>query len=282
MEKSLFLNRPYSSQCLEARLILISFRNDEKIETLEKFRISLNKIRAMYKILKYSGNPEIDIRPRKFMLNLYHRVGEMKDIFNKLHMITVLTSTSSRTCVWHERTLESLKYLFRKNIEKYLEQLIEQEKIHRRVFYRVNRKDVVRYLSSLQERIRQNLFMNCNDESLHKARRILRELLNNATLLEEEQLKSIPIDLSVADNIQELIGQWHDKSIFLEDLENEEECKLMGITDINYRNQLIKSTSSLKITLRKEIDKRIPTLVPIKRSEKLGKLEILQYLEPEH
>lgn len=271
-----FFNRPYSSQCLDARLILISFRNDGKIETLEKFRISLNKIRAMYKILKYSGNPEIDIRPRKFMLNLYHRAGEMKDIYNKLNLITVLTSTSSRTCVWHERTLESLKYLFRKNIEKNIEQMIEQEKIHRKIFYRVNNSDVVKYLYSLDARIRQNLSINCNDESLHKARRILKELLNNVTLLEEEQKKTISIDLSVAENLQELIGQWHDKSIFLEDLENEEECKLMGITDINYRNQLIKSTSSLKITLRKEIDKRVPTLFPVKRSEKLGKLQILQ------
>ena len=282
MEKQLLLNRSYTCQCNEARSLLNSFGNNENIETLEKLRIALNKIRAMYKILKYSGNPEIDVRPKKFMLNLYHRAGEMKDIYHKSHMIKELDTQNPNTCVWYERTLESLKYLFRKNIEKYKEQMTEQEDMHKRIFYRVNNTEMEIYLSSINERIKQNLTCNCEDESLHKVRRILKELLFNVLLLEEEQKKLIHVDLKVVDNIQEIIGQWHDKSIFLEDLENEEECRLMGITDVSYRNQLISSTSSLKKTLRKEIDNRIPILFPIQKSEKLGKLEILQYLEPEY
>jgi hypothetical protein len=259
------LRKSYSAQCKEVKSLLISFGNDGDILTLQKFRFSINKLFAMYRILEYSNKKGLKKFPKKILTNLYFLSGEIKDAYNNHQLISLLSMQDIDIIEKNSKNLESLFLSFRKKINSYLKKLAKIESIHKKHFSKVSKNDIIKYTLLLNKRIRKNLNIKCDDKSLRLASKVLTEALFNSEILNEKDLELLEIDLKSVHNLKQLIDQWDEKSNFLATLEDDFNSKYLGIVNINYRKQLKKSTALLKSALRQEIDNRIVLLFPEKK-----------------
>lgn len=110
----------------------------------------------------------------------------------------------------------------------------------------VSNKAAISFYHKNLRLLRDNLLL-INENQLHDNRKIIKKLLYTLKLLPSLVAKKINVNKGYLDNLQDLIGKWHDTVITLEQLRD------AGITNENELAQLRQNQRQLFETIIKEI-----------------------------
>lgn len=256
MDKGKSLQAEFISRCDTVVKHLKRFKTDCDMEELHKFRVAVKKMAAFYRIPKYSGNPEAMVSPDKAIREMYRNAGEIRDMYIRLQLVKEFSKLKNADDQY-ERLLTSLTEVFCLRTNTHIKYLQRVRKKHKAVFAALQKAELIHYATSLDLRLHEALRLNSSDAQLHTCRKLLKELIYNLPSLKKKYQEFVSVENSFANSLQEMIGQWHDKDMLLEKLNDESDLALMGVKTEAERLTLISKTTHQKTILRKEIESRI-------------------------
>lgn len=192
------------------------FVDTQDAEALHQFRVQVKKIRSALTLLE-SGRKNNDLlKTFKPVKKIFKSAGIIRDAYlhqqqGKEHHITQPEFVQIQAQLEQKETEKLLhkssKHLY--TIQKIKKKL--KDKIHTispndiKAFY-------LDYLQQTQQLLQQNTFT----ETLHDGRKMLKHLMYNQHTVEDSNTeKDLHLNFDYIDQLQDLLGQWHDTKLAL-------------------------------------------------------------------
>ena len=186
---------------------LDAFHASQDVESIHRLRVTIKKMKAFARFSKAcSGRDTVgDI---DLLKKMYRQAGVIRDAGNHLHLLEQVHPAPEFYRQEQEQLQSAATETFIGHIGQYRR---EGKKTHRRLVADIHaiRLDRIRdwYATQL---IGISVLLTASGDSLHKARKQIKDLLYVLRLLPSRLVKELRLDEKYLDQLQEAIGQWHD------------------------------------------------------------------------
>ena len=184
-------------------------------KSLHEIRVNLKKIKALFKLLKFSNKYTGKLKGYKFLRKIFKAAGVIRDI-------EVIQSIESNYKIDINKSLNNSRIkskkvlikLFIKKIPKYTKKLRALLNNSKKYFNKISNEVVKVYLDEQQEKLKLSLkhilkYSKINELELHSLRKDLKLILYTRDTVSEFNLKNN----YYYNSLQNLLGKWHDKKV---------------------------------------------------------------------
>ncbi len=202
-------------------------------EELHKFRVAVKKIKSFYILVQVCNNGDELLKNFEPVIKVFKQTGVIRDTYLELQFTGRYQLTPEGFRGEQQRLLTTniieLRHYAKKDLKifakayRHLESRIPD--IHSQaivVFYQ-------RQLYQIAHILARSKF----DEELHTCRKKIKHLLYNYKVIGKKSIKEISMNVPYFDELQKLIGNWHDK------------LSLMNLLSVNLTN----NTDVLKLKI---------------------------------
>jgi CHAD domain-containing protein len=223
------------------KLALNSYAEDKKPEHLHSLRVSIKKIRAVSCIVIFrEPSFKKTIKPLK---SLFQEAGIIRGMQINTHLLTEFQLHRSKPYIRLVKNISESSSFFCRRINLHLQSLKHAEKKLSNIGTAIKSKHLQSFLKEeeikLKEVVRKK---NQDEEHLHEIRKQLKKLLYVYKFLPDEQKTNFNLNFQKATDLQEKIGNWHDRELSLNTIQNDFPNrnvllqKLQKQTKTEYRN----------------------------------------------
>jgi CHAD domain-containing protein len=179
-------------------------------EVLHKIRVEIKKIKVLINLMnfcvkKFKGHQHyIPFRA------IFRKAGEIRqpEVLYKLLLLYQVSGVADEQ-IPKSKKLDTLKAAFQKGATLFIDSVRTQKKKIKKYYDQVSKSEARKYLKTKRRELKRLLFPRFNKAGLHKARKICKEVVYL-------QWIDSPRDLNPFFNeVETIIGQWHDKQILL-------------------------------------------------------------------
>lgn len=213
-------------------------------DKLHELRLHSKKAKAVTSFLQESLDKKnkYSIKKRK---NLFQCAGHIRTA--QLNLETVKTAAINNDAFEKSQQLiiDTQAEELMAGVIGYKEQINRLEKRMNTELHNVSNKAAISFYYTNLRSLRDNLQV-IDENQLHDNRKIIKKLLYNLKLLPASTAKKINVNKKYLDNLQDLIGKWHDIVTTLEQLAD------AGVTNENDLAQLSREKRNLLETITKE------------------------------
>jgi CHAD domain-containing protein len=196
---------------------LLAFYDAQQPEDIHQMRVAIKKIRAVSVLLQGEKRMKKIKKSRSKLRDIFQHAGRLRSVHVHLalmeqhqlnheeHLKALKTELANETAAFYQlhdnylKTLKKLKSEFSKGAEDL--KVKDIEKI---------------YVGQLKDL--DSFFTNDSPDTdhLHEKRKLIKQLLYVHQCLPEKMKKSIGLHVDYLDEMQELIGNWHDNLLIIE------------------------------------------------------------------
>ena len=184
-------------------------------DALHRLRLDVKKVKAFVQMVKACSDKKTSRVFKDFGLlkKMFRQAGKVRDASNTIQLLQQQHWVPAAFTVEQDVLRVSAAAEFRQRVGKYRK---KGKKAGRRLLKDVNviHTSCVRdwYAGRL---IRIGVLLTASGDQLHEARKKIKELLYVERLLPAALVESLRLDKDYLDELQELIGQWHDMSVIV-------------------------------------------------------------------
>jgi CHAD domain-containing protein len=223
--------------------LLEKYETNPDKDILHRVRLELKKIRALYNLIDYCSknfNAAEKFIPLKKIFNDAGKIRDI-DIANKLFLEYHIKFIHHETDIVMQAKLISN---FRKNIPHYKKSIAKNQKSSEKYFEKMNADCFKKYIDIQNDKLQKQIYPKLNESGLHKVRKKIKEIIYLSSI----SIRNSKDMISFYDNIQDVIGIWHDKKVLLELLKKQvfdsqknviEKLELQCATDLKILEEMI-------------------------------------------
>lgn len=189
-------------------------------DTLHRIRVELKKIKALFHLVGFCTddfNARKKYKPLKKIFKMAGCIREFDVVVQMLHKYKIDSIRYDSHSV-AERKKESIA-CFRKNIFSYRHKVSRCYKKMSTYFNEVNLKCSKKYILCVDKDLKQRLFPRIRAGRLHESRKLLKEIIYLSPLYTYNA-----VGAKYYHELQDVIGDWHDKQMLINVLENDRSC----------------------------------------------------------
>jgi CHAD domain-containing protein len=197
-----------------------AFAYTQDAEALHQFRVQVKKVRSFLTLLETNKKNSELLDTFKPIKKVFKSAGIVRDAFlhqqqAKAHHITLKSFYEAQDALQKRETAKligkSKKHLQQmKLVRKKLQKQLHPVSPHQiQVFYKEQ-------LANTQQLLAQNDF----SEELHNGRKMLKHLMYNQHAVQGGVAKELSINFHYIDELQDVLGQWHDNKLALSFFQN--------------------------------------------------------------
>jgi CHAD domain-containing protein len=197
-------------------------------EELHQLRVNIKKLKALFTLLeKVHGSFHFkkSFKPYK---RVFKQAGKIRDEELQVEMMANLPKSLKSP------EPEKIKAKITEQIEAFIqkcdhyEHMLENAGKHNEKWLKqLKRKDVEDYFINFLQDVKTACFRLKSTAKLHPFRKLVKEFIYNADLLDNKQMRAFKLKntLALMDEFQDQAGRWHDKKLMIKSLEKEKKRK---------------------------------------------------------
>ncbi len=259
----------YSDKCFQSLISnLLNVGDGCSIESVHKLRLSIKRLRTLFKILDYSDSATKKTKLQKRIDSLFLYSGYLRDIHVQIDLIRIYRDQIEEVV---DTFVSSLI-----NEEKEIKKRYEKEKVKINPFEIVllNQRldNTIEELSDsmienyLRTKIEEQFLLmsrrideNLDENNLHRIRIMLKELIYTLSIIKKEKikLKYSQSFVTSLNNLQQKLGRWHDLKVLFDraikannlKIELVELLKFIEVDKNIIQNEVVDDLMKLKLVL---------------------------------
>ena len=219
-------------------------------ETLHGLRVELKKIKCLYRLLDNCNKNFRYSKHFKPLQKIFRKAGAIRDsdVLQKLYIEFKINKSEKNILKKVHKENQHIAS-FRQNATENLKVLDKQEERTLKYFKEVNSRELNNYLLKLKNNLTEKIITGFKEDELHDIRKGCKEIIYLSRL--STGLFSAA-RIKLYDKLQDAIGQWHDKIVLIESLEDDKKedhkksilkIKAACIKDIKKIKPMISKTS---------------------------------------
>jgi len=185
---------------------------------LHQFRVEIKKLRMVIRLLDHcllQKNASVEFLPLK---TVFKEAGEIRNIHIEIGILEKFARKGSGPLHKKKQVLKSKSLDFIRKVSAYEGVIESTENGILQTIEDLDDKGILTYLKGLIHKTGKNLQNSDKKEKMHKARSLMKVLLYNTALSSSKVREALPIDKNYLNELQELIGKWHDADLAHEEL----------------------------------------------------------------
>jgi len=180
-------------------------------EELHKFRVAVKKIRSFFILIQLCNNDNDFLKTFEPVIKVFKQAGIIRDMYLEMQFSEQYQFTSEDFKSEQQRLLATnmieLRHYAKKDLKIYAK---AYRHLHSRITGIRSEAIVVFYQRELYQ-IAHILSRRKFDEELHTCRKKIKHLLYNYKAIGKKSAKEIALNVPYFEQLQKLIGNWHDK-----------------------------------------------------------------------
>lgn len=192
-----------------------NFTQTQAPEELHQFRVQVKKIRSFLTLLEGAKKNSQLLKTVKPVKKIFASAGVVRDAFlhqqqGKEHHLTLLRFYKKQRALQEHET--------RKLVSKSAKHLHQMKKVKKKLQKQlrpVSANDIKAFYRTQLSHTHQLLEPTNFSEQLHDGRKMLKHLMYNQQAVKDDVAKDLNIDFNYIDELQDLLGQWHDNKLAL-------------------------------------------------------------------
>ncbi len=188
-------------------------------ETLRQIRVNAKKIKALAQLLKACSkhNHSFSVKPLK---DLFHHIGEIRTAQLNAAMVKEYELQSNGFEKEQDAIIQKESKVLCEKQKSYKQNIKKLERRFERKLSKIKDNDIIDYYSNNLQTLSFNFIPPIDPDILHDSRKVIKNLLFPLKVLPTPLVKKLNLNETYLDNLQDLIGQWHDAEVMLQLLSN--------------------------------------------------------------
>lgn len=192
-----------------------SFTQTQAPEELHQFRVQIKKIRSFLTLLEGDKKNNRLLEKFKPVKKIFTAAGVIRDALlhqkqGKEHKLTLSDFYKEQAVLQEQET----KKLVSKSA-KHLHKMKEVKKGLQKRLHPLSANDIKAFYKTKLDTTHQLLTPRNFGEELHEGRKILKHLMYNQQAVKDDLAKELNINFEYIDELQDLLGEWHDNILAL-------------------------------------------------------------------
>lgn len=237
------LNKYFANQFTKLLRLLTKYGQTADQETLHKFRITIKKIKSLYRLINFCDNTFNYRKQFNPLKKIFADAGIIRNMYIAEKLINELEMEFKSEDISFNSDPDKRK----ENISSFIKRISSFQKIIYRKY-----SDTEKYLINVSTEcfkeysltrltdLKNMIYPELNEAGLHDARKICKEII----FLNEMDGKAKKNIDPFYDRLQEMIGEWHDKSDLLK-LINEHNRNSGSIKTKKFKEQIQQDITSI-------------------------------------
>ena len=186
--------------------LLNSFQKTQDQETLHRIRVEIKKIKAVLQLMHFNDK-KLDER-KEFLpfRKIFRACGKIREPYVSYSLAVKFGGKPLPQAPDCSELIQE----FRKDIPKYVRSVKEQKKHILKKAGDIQSLKYKKYLEKKETELEKMLVPKFRLRELHQVRKLIKEILSIMTIFSKKQALN-----PFFDDIADLIGNWHDKVIFI-------------------------------------------------------------------
>lgn len=185
-------------------------------EELHKFRVAVKKLRSFFVLAEHCNSSDGLLKSFEPVIKVFKQAGAVRDVYLKMKFSEQYQFASAGFRSEQQRLLATdiieIRHYAKKDLRMFAK---TYRRLHSHIT-RINNEAVVIFYQRQLYQIAQILSRKKFDEDLHTCRKKIKYLLYNYKPIGKKNAKGIALNVPYFDQLQKLIGNWHDKSSLIE------------------------------------------------------------------
>ncbi|HEX2787673.1 MAG TPA: CHAD domain-containing protein [Ignavibacteria bacterium] len=199
---------------------LYNFCVAENPEELHKLRVEIKKLEALFMLLKEcSWNNYDDKRFRKKFMSvkkIFKNAGRIRNAHINLQLLDKFKTENSDFKDKQKTILQEQSSKFCNDMIFYADKISKNHKSLMKLLYDAESKKILDLYKKQLKKINKIFKSYKKPAELHKSRKNIKQLLYVYSILNKPFIKKIKLNAKYFDNLQEIIGKWHDTEITID------------------------------------------------------------------
>ncbi|PSL36161.1 CHAD domain-containing protein [Chitinophaga ginsengisoli] len=201
-------------RCLELRSQVHAFAGSGDQEALHKLRVEIKKLKAFSKLTKlYKGEKEITIK--KNIRKIFHRAGLIREANINLQMIKQFDIHQPAFNTEAKDTIRQETAKFRLYRTHYNDDIRNTAVSFLNSLRPVHNHDIKHWVNRQLKKIAEVVTTTSTDQ-LHEARKRIKNLVYVHDILQKRLAAALTLNIDYLDQLQDVIGKWHDTAVAVE------------------------------------------------------------------
>lgn len=189
---------------------LESYRHLQDTEVLHKIRVEIKKIKVVLNLINYSVKKFKGHQHFIPFRTIFRKAGAIRqpEVLYKLLLLYQVGGVTDGQ-IPRSTKLDKLSKAFQKEVPLFIESEKKQREKIKKYFDQVSKDNARKYVKKKRRELEQLLFPTFNKTSLHRARKICKEVVYLHWV--DNRPKPDPF----FNEVENMIGKWHDKQVLL-------------------------------------------------------------------
>lgn len=184
-------------------------------EELHHFRVNVKKVKAVIGLMESTGQGNIKQSDQARLKKIFKQAGKIRTAYIELLLMKQYSLKNEGYFKTQQELIKQRSIDFADKLKRHSDMLRRVKKKLLAETGNIRDKSIKRYVKSLFEKLSGLFSSNKDDNEYHKARMVLKNLLYTYELFPEKLKKKLKPDSGYLDELQEVIGEWHDAAIAL-------------------------------------------------------------------
>ena len=207
-------------------------------EELRRFRVQVQKLKALSAMIQYESTAINGSKNLKLIRSVYQHAGQIRS--GHLHLALLEKYALATPAFMHllENTVKRETDEFNTSQKDYLKLLPKQIKSLNGVLQEVKGRVVLdRYKKQLKHLAHFFVKVYWTPEKLHKSRKKIKDLMYLYGILPKPLTRKLGLNIDYLDQLQEILGAWHDVRATFEWLKKEGIAKGRGLVKLHQEEE---------------------------------------------
>lgn len=181
-------------------------------EILHRIRVELKKIKVLFHLVAFCPGNFNSKREYKPLRKIFRKAGHIRKVDVVSRLQHEYKTDDMKQDVLSE-TRKKRKYIssFKNNIPDFQRIIRKYDKKMKKYFKRTDAGCFKKYLLSKENEVEKKFSPRLRLRELHESRKLIKEIIYLSPLS-----KDVPVDVKYYHSLQDIIGSWHDKQMFMQ------------------------------------------------------------------
>ena len=214
---------------------LKDFLQSQDQEALHQFRVQVKKTRSLLVLLEDGGDNKKLLRLFKPVKKVFKKAGSIREAYIHLRLGDQHHLHNDAFGKQQQQVVEKGTEAFCDKGHKHLHHLKKAKVKLNKAIHHIDNAGIQAFYNKTLNEIAEFLAQPVFDEGLHQCRKQIKYLLHNRKLAAKE-VESLSFNTDYLDELQEMIGKWHDNLLAIELFSSSESEKASANNEIKAHN----------------------------------------------
>jgi CHAD domain-containing protein len=185
-------------------------------EELHKFRVAAKRIRSFLTLIQNCNNDDRFLKNLEPVIKIFKQAGIIREAYLETQILEQYQLTAVDFSGEQHRLLTTNMIELRHYAKKDLKMFAQVSRYMSNHVSGIDNEDIIVFYHRQLYQIAHTLARRKFDEQLHTCRKKIKHLLYNYKTIGKKSIAKISLNIAYFDELQKLIGDWHDKLALLD------------------------------------------------------------------